>query len=139
MAYRERTAWLTLACMVLAYGIYFPMMALRTTPPTLFDILWNFGAIAGAQAVAVIIGHVVLAVLTDPAARRADERDRAIARRGATAGYYTLITGTILVGVVMPFSEPAPRIVNCALLAIVIAEAVNHALVLLSYRRGWHG
>jgi hypothetical protein len=40
---------------------------------------------------------------------------------------------------VMPFSEPAPKIVNTALLAIVIAEAVNHILVLLSYRRGWHG
>ncbi|MDG2534880.1 hypothetical protein P6144_14565 [Sphingomonas sp. HITSZ_GF] len=139
MAYREKAAWLTLICMVIAYGIYFPMMALRDTPPTLFDILWAFGIIAGAQAVAVIIGHIVLAMQTAPAARRADERDRSIARRGASAGYYTLMTGAILVGVVMPFSEPAPKIVNTALLAIVIAEAVNHFLVLLSYRRGWHG
>ena len=139
MAYREKTAWLTLLCMAVAYGIYFPMMAMRETPPTLFDILWSFGVIAGAQAVAVILGHIVLAIQTPPAARRADERDKAIARRGASAGYYTLIAGTILVGVVMPFSEPAPDIVNAALLAIVIAETVNHALVLLSYRRGWHG
>jgi len=139
MAYREKTAWLTLACMVVAYGIYFPLMALRETPPTLFDILWNFGVIAGTQAVAVIIGYIVLALLAGPDGRRADERDRAIARRGASAGYYTLMAGTILVGVAMPFTEPAPRIVNSALLAIVIAETVNQVLVLLSYRRGWHG
>jgi len=139
MAYREKTAWLTLTCMVVAYGIYFPMMALRESPPTLFDILWNFGIIAGTQAVAVIIGYVALALQAGPEGRRTDERDRAIARRGASAGYYTLMAGTILVGVAMPFTEPAPRIVNSALLAIVIAETVNQVLILLSYRRGWHG
>lgn len=139
MAYREKTAWLTLICMALAYGIYFPLMALRETPPTLFDILWSFGIIAGLQAVAVIIGHVALAIQTDPAARRADERDRAIARRGASAGFYVLMAGTILVGVVMPFTEPAPRIVNTTLLALVIAQAISLVLVIMSYRRGWHG
>ncbi len=139
MAYREKAAWLNLICMAVAYGIYFPMMALRDTPPTLFDILWSFGIIAGAQAVAVILGSIVLAIQTDPAARRVDERDRAIARRGAAAGFYVLMVGTILVGVVMPFSEPAPKIVNTTLFALVLAQAVSFALVLLSYRRGWHG
>jgi cytochrome b561 len=139
MAYREKAAWLTLLCMLVAYGIYFPMMALRETPPTLFDILWSFGIIAGLQAVAVIIGHIVLAIQTDAAARRADERDKAIARRGASAGFYVLMAGTILVGVVMPFTEPPAKIVNTTLLALVIAQAVSLVLVLLSYRRGWHG
>lgn len=68
MAYREKTAWLTLICMAVAYGIYFPMMALRETPPTLFDILWSFGIIAGTQAVVVIIGHIVLAAQAPGAA-----------------------------------------------------------------------
>jgi hypothetical protein len=139
MAYREKAAWLTLICMIVAYGVYFPLMALREVPPTLLDILWSFGTIAGLQAVAVIIGHIVLAIQTDQLARRADERDRAIARRGASAGYYVLIAGTILVGVVMPFSEPAPKIVNTALLAIVLSQLVSLVLILLSYRRGWHG
>ncbi|MBB4840861.1 MULTISPECIES: hypothetical protein [Sphingomonas] len=139
MAYREKTAWLTLICMIVAYGIYFPMMALRDTQPTLFDILWAFGIIAGLQAVAVIIGSIVLAIQTEPTARRADERDKAIARRGASAGFYVLMAGTILVGVVMPFTEPAPKIVNTTLLALVIAQAVSLVLVLMSYRRGWHG
>lgn len=139
MAYREKTAWLTLLCMIVAYGIYFPMMALRETPPTLFDILWSFGIVAGLQAVAVILGSIVFAIQTEPAARRADERDKAIARRGASAGFYVLMAGTILVGVVMPFTEPAPKIVNTTLLALVIAQAVSLVLVLMSYRRGWHG
>ncbi|MEP9357793.1 hypothetical protein [Sphingomonas sp. KR3-1] len=140
MAYREKAAWLTLVCMAIAYGVYFPLMALRETPPTLFDILWTFGIVAGAQAVAVIIGHIVLAAQAPGAAgRRADERDKAIARRGASAGYYVLMAGTILVGVVMPFTEPAPKIVNTALLAIVLSQAVSLILIVTSYRRGWHG
>jgi len=44
-----------------------------------------------------------------------------------------------MVGVVMPFSDPAPKIVNAALLAIVLAETVRHVLIVTSYRRGWHG
>ncbi len=140
MAYREKTAWLTLVCMAIAYGIYFPLIALRPAPATLFDILWTFGAVAGTQAVVVIIGSIVLALRAGPEARqRADERDKAIARRGATAGYYTLLVGTIVVGVVMPFTEPAPKIVNTALLAIVVAEAIRLVLIVASYRRGWHG
>ena len=40
---------------------------------------------------------------------------------------------------VMPFSEAPWKIVNAALLAIVLAEVTHQAVVLLSYRRGWHG
>ena len=88
----------------------------------------------------VIIGHIALAATRGPDNRAGpDERDRAIARRGGNVGYFVLLTGTILVGVVMPFTEPAAKIVNTALLAIVVAEVVRYVLIILSYRRGWHG
>ncbi len=140
MAYREKTAWLTLVSMMVAYTIYFGLILLRPTPPGLFDIIWTFGAIASIQAVVVIIGSIVLAVRHSGEARiPPDERDRAIARRGASRGYYILMVGIIIVGVVMPFSDPAPKIINTALLALVIAETVRLIIVVLSYRRGWHG
>lgn len=140
MAYREKTAWLALTCMVIAYGLYFPLIALRATPPTMFDILWLFGPIAGTQGLAVLIGSIVIALASGREARvPADERDRAISRRAASAGYYVLLTGAIVAGVVMPFSDPPWRVVNTALLAIVIAEAVRWTVILLSYRRGWNG
>ncbi len=139
MAYREQTAWLTLVAMLIAYTIYFGMVLTGQVGPRLFDILLPFGVIAAIQAVAVITGHIFLAIRNGPDARQADERDRAIARRGSTAGYYILIVGMIVVGVVMPFSDPAPKIVNTALLTIVLAETVRYVLVIASYRRGWHG
>mgnify|MGYP003584163563 CR=1 FL=1 len=142
MAYREKLAWLTLGAMLVAYGIYFTWLglALRQGEPSLLGILLPFGIIAGTQGIVVLIASAILSAR----ARRegqapADERDRAIARRGASVAYYVLLVGMILVGVVMPFTEPAWKVVNAALLAIVTAEAVSLILIILSYRRGWHG
>jgi hypothetical protein len=140
MAYREKTAWLTLVAMIVAYTIYFSIILSRTTPPGLMDIVWTFGAVAGTQGIVVLIVSIVLAIRQSGEARiPADERDRAIARRGASAGYYVLMIGMILTAVVMPFTDPAPKIVNTALLALVIAEAVRLIMIVTSYRRGWHG
>lgn len=142
MAFREKIAWLTLGTMLVAYGVYFGVVgpSVDFGARRMLDIVWTFGLVATAHAVAMIVGSIVIAVMaTKEASARADERDRAITRRGATVGYYVLILGMILVGVVMPFTEPAWKIVNTALLAIVIAETVCQIVVLLSYRRGWHG
>jgi uncharacterized BrkB/YihY/UPF0761 family membrane protein len=142
MAFREKMAWLTLGTMLVAYGVYFGIVgpAAGFGERRMLDIIWSFGLVAAAHAVAVIVGAIAIALTaTKGAEARADERDRAIARRGATMGYYVLILGMILVGVVMPFSEPPWKIVNTALLAIVLAEVVHQTVVLLSYRRGWHG
>ncbi|MBX3562728.1 MAG: hypothetical protein KF780_13060 [Sphingomonas sp.] len=142
MAFREKIAWLTLATMLIAYGFYFGWAGPRVGfgEARMLDIVWTFGPVAVVHALAVIVGSILIAVTAVREANApADERDRAIARRGSTIGYYVLLTGMILVGVVMPFTEPAWKIVNTALLAIVIAETVRDGVIVLSYRRGWHG
>ena len=138
MTYREITAWFTLGCMVVAYSLYFALIAARPQG-NMFDIIVLFGSITAVQAVIVIIGTIVLAARTTPLARVSDERDRAIARRSGSIAYYVLLTGMILVGVVMPFTETPWKIVNTALLALVIAETVRYVIIVTSYRRGWHG
>lgn len=143
MAFREKTAWLTLLCMGVAYGVYFgwvgQALAQGATPHPLAMLAW-FALVTGVQVLAIILGSIALALHARREAQaRADERDRAIARRGASIGYYVLMTGTILVGVVMPFSEPGWKIINAALLALVLAETVRYATIVASYRRGWHG
>ena len=142
MAFREKIAWLTLGTMLVAYTVYFTVVgpAAGFGEARMVDIIWSFGLVAAAQAVAMVVGAIAIAVTaTKEASTPADERDRAIARRGATIGYYVLVGGMIIVGVVMPFSEAPWKIVNAALLAIVLAEVTRQAVVLLSYRRGWHG
>lgn len=142
MAFREKIAWVTLATMAVAYGVYFSMLAsaARAGPPPVVNMLVLFAGVTIAQVIAIAIIMAVLAIRTHREANApADERDRAIARRGASVAYFVLIVGMILVGVVMPFSEPSWKIINAALLALVLAEATRYILVILSYRRGWHG
>ena len=43
--------------------------------------------------------------------------------------------GMIVVGVMMPFGAGGWKIVNTALLAIVLAEVLRHALIALAYRK----
>ncbi len=142
MAFREKIAWLTLGTMLAAYGLYFGVIgpAARFGEERLADIIWSFGLVAAAHAVVMIAGAIAIAVsATREANAPLDERDKAIARRAANVAYYVLLVGLIFVGIVMPFSEPAWKIVNMALVAIVVAETVRYGIVLLSYRRGWHG
>lgn len=141
MTYAEKTSWLTLIAMVIAYSLYFGLViAGHPAGMSLVAMLWLFGPIAATQAVVVIVGYAWLATEARKSPRaRVDERDRAIAARGTKISYYVLLAGTILVGVVMPFTEPAIKIVNTALFAIVIAELVGLLVVVTSYRRGWHG
>ena len=141
MNFREKTAWLNVIAMVAAYTVYFGLiLSGHPAGREVFPMLWLFGSIAIAHAVTVIIGTIILSAQAPKSERvRADERDRAIRRRGATAAYYVLLVGMMVVGVYMPFVERGVPLANMGLLAIVIAELVNSVIVLMSYRRGWHG
>jgi len=141
MAFKEKIAWLALVTMLVAYGVYFGVVGPRVGfgAHSLVDIIWSFGPVAAAHAIAMIVGGIVIAGMAVREARApSDERDRAIARRGATVAYYVLISGMILVGTVMPFSDPPWKIINAALAAIVVAEVSHQVVILLGYRRGWH-
>jgi MFS family permease len=101
-----------------------------------------FGAVTVLQAIAVAIATAVLAALSSDEARaKPDERDRAVAQRGASIAYFVLMVGVITVGVVMPFHNSGWRLTNAALFALVLAETVRYLTVVVSYRRGWgwHG
>ena len=142
MAFREKLAWVSFLAMLIPYAVYFGILgpSVNFGEDRMLDILWTFGPVAVAHGLGVIIGRIVLSMMSPEDARApADERDRAIARRALTIAYYVLIAGFVLVGVGMPFSEPPWKIVNIALLAIVLAEFVGQIIALISYRRGWHG
>ena len=141
MAFQERIEWLTLLAMAVAYGIYFSMVAAYPAGPSLIETLLLFAKVSAVHIVFVIIGSIVIALsFRKEAQARSDERDRAVSRRGASVAYYVLLCGVILVGVVMPFEEPpAAKMINSTLFILVIAEAVRHVVMLVSYRRGWNG
>src|SRR3546814_12815523 len=116
MAFREKTAWLVLASMGAAYTLYFGMiLADHPAGPEVVPMLWLFGRITLVQLVVVIAGSIFIAVRTPKEARaRADERDRAFARRGGAAGRSVLMVGMRLVGILLPLVATGTRTVPAA-------------------------
>jgi hypothetical protein len=139
MSHREKVAWLSLIAMAVTIGPY--LIFVTISPPTgplpNLPALSFFAAAAAVQVVILGIGHLWLRISSPEDARvPADERDRAIERRSLGAAYYTLLTGTVLVGIMLPFTSGGWTIVNAAIAVIVLAEVVHYAVALWSYRRG---
>ena len=136
MPYREKTAWLSLIAMVLTFGPYF---AITAGSPAAVPNLRQLGLFAVAVFVQMIIqiaGHLYLRLESPEEARTPpDERDRAIMQRSISFAYYVLISGTILVGCVMPFHAQGWTIINAMLVMIVAAEVVHYGVIVFSYRR----
>jgi hypothetical protein len=137
--FREKTAWLALIAMVVAFGPYFAIVAASVLPrETLPDVreLVLFGVAAVAMAIIQGIGYLYLSRVSPEEARTPpDERDLAIMRRAMSVAYYVLIAGVIEVGVIMPFNSSGWVIINAALFAIVVAELVRNSVIVFSYRR----
>jgi hypothetical protein len=138
MPYREKVAWLSLLAMSLVFFPYFTWTELH--PPT--DPLPNFQQLrlyAFACLVWVLIlglGHLLLrSGNPDDANLALDERDLAIKYRSRDYAYGVLMVGMIIVGCVMPFRSTGWEIVNTAIFMIVLAEVVQDATKIYSYRK----
>lgn len=138
MVWREKLAWINLIGIAIAYSVYFTVIT--TSALSVMSMLGLFAAVTVVQAVAVIVVTIMLAALSRNEARaKPDERDRAIGRRGASIAYFVLIVGVMMIGIVLPFSKAGWPLTNAALFALIAAEVVRHIIVVVSYRRGWHG
>lgn len=139
MAYREKTAWLTLVAMCVAFIPYFALAAMQSHAAQTIPNLRQLGlfALAALLQIAIMVaGHVYLRLRSpEDAIAPPDERDRAIMNRSMTCAYYVLITGMILVGCVLPFNSGGWTIINSALLMIVTAEFVHYGVLVFHYRR----
>ena len=138
MAYREKVAWLSLLTMIAVFVPYFTWSGLN--PPT--GPLPNFGQMLLYAIVCAVwllllgAGHLYLRSRDQQQALLPlDERDLAIKYRSRDYAYGVLLIGLIVVGCVMPFRSAGWEIANTAILAIVLAEAVNYISMILSYRR----
>lgn len=141
LAFREKIAWLSLAGMVIAYSVYFALAARAIAHGAgKVSLLACLAGVLLVQALVMMAGSIAIVLQSGSEARApADERDRAIARRGAAAAYFVLMIGMILVGCVMPFRDKGWTVINAALFALVIAEIVRYTTIVASYRRGWNG
>lgn len=141
MPYREKTARLDLIAMVVSYVPFFAIAAvLPPGPPPHLKLLAAFAAVSVLRLLILGGGHIGLRLQAPEDARTPpDERDRAIARRAASYSYYLLMAAALGIGCFMPYYTGGWNIVAATILAVVAVEIVRCALIVIDYRRGWHG
>jgi hypothetical protein len=137
MSSLENRAWLSLWTMCPPYVVYFAIQIALPDWVAKQTVLERFGCLAApacVHAAAYIAGMVLLSRKERGEGLLADERDRAIDNRATRWAYYALLAGMIMVGMVMPFSDGGWRIVNTALVVIVLSETLRNVLTVLGYR-----
>ena len=138
MPYREKVAWLSLLSMLAVFIPYFTWSSLHPPGPEIPNLKqMALYAVTSLSWVAILgIGHLLLRRSAPGEAKLPmDERDTAIAHKARGYGYGVLITGMIVVGGFMPFTNAGWEIANTAFFMIVLAEAVFSISIIRAYRR----
>ena len=141
MPYREKTARLELAAMLVSYVPFFTIAAvLPPGPPPYLKLLAAFAAVSVLRLLILGGGHLSLRLGSPEDARvPADARDRAFARKAASISYYLLMAGALAIGCFLPFYTGGWNIVAATLFVVVAVEIVRCGLIVIDYRRDRHG
>jgi uncharacterized membrane protein len=135
----EKRAWLTLWSMCPVYLVYFTIrLGFPDVMTSMLQRVALLALVASLHAVVYLAGWLTMKYRESGENMLEDERDHAIDRHASRIGYFILLTGIIVVGMVMPFNKSGWEIVNAALFFIVLTEIVRNGLIVLGYRRSCH-
>lgn len=137
MAFREKSAWISLVVTLGVYGVYFfyCVQALQAGRP------FGIGGPITLAVVAIVVLQVVLniaAAVLSPKDVRApeDERERQI-QQSANAGAFFVLQVGVMAAIVTVYFAERWSVANAALAALAFAQVVKYALVIRGYRRGF--
>ena len=139
MSFREKSAWVSLICIAVVFGIYFSTVV-HLLPPW-----WGVGnsfhlflRLVGALVFLEIILHVAIAIQSPREARSPkDEREQLIDLRATRVSFRVLLVGTFVA--IGTLHMPGTRLdmAHVMLLAIVLAELTRFGMQIVYHRRGF--
>jgi len=94
-SFKEKSLLVSLCALLLVYGGYFVRLLSGGSQPTLAATLETMIALVVALVIVHVVLHIVIAL--DDEEEAADERDRAVRRRAAVAGYNVLFVAVLLI------------------------------------------
>ena len=141
MPFREKSAWISLFCLLATFGLFFVLLSRGLLGPTgMHHLHWFLMALLAFILLQVVL-HIIARV-TAPLDAKAplDERERMILLRASRNAYITLFVGAVLV----PLSLHLPGHLHAnfraapwvALVGLFAAEVVRAISQIIYFRRG---
>jgi hypothetical protein len=136
MPFREKNAWITVAALIVVYGVYFGQLIAseRLAGPASIGLL-----VAAVIALIVIMtaSHIALAIAWPTEAQApADEREKTIELKAERLASYVLSTAVVcLIGALL-VGWSGLLVANLLLAAMVLAELVKAATQIAHFRAG---
>jgi len=137
MSFREKSAWIGVVSVLVAFGAYFGAIAMHLVSGRGMSAVH---LLLACVAVFILLrtGLTFLAAQSTPAAERdlRDERELVIQARSHTLGYYVLVVLVLALGVPAHLGHPTPDLLNFAFLDVVVASLVVAVAQIVMFRRG---
>lgn len=139
MAFKEKSAWLMLIA-TLTVGLYMTFAVLQTymelqQVPAVLPV---FIKLTVTLIILNVIGQIVLAIANrNQAEQKADEREKVFIRRSQAAAGGVLTFGVVTSLIHFLFLSNGPLLFYSCLLSLVVAQVVEYAVQIASFRRGY--
>jgi hypothetical protein len=137
MSYREKLAWTSLLAALLIWG-WFAAKVAAIGFGDFGALLWLALKAILVEIVVKVVIAVALAVQAPAEVEMVDEREKAIALRAASHGFFALnaaVFGIATAPLWLPEAEAGVAMGVAALLAMAFAEAVQAGSAIIGFRR----
>ena len=135
MAYREKSAWISVISLVAIYG-YYLLVALSERPEGA-ELIWK---LAGAVVLVIVVQIVlnIVAAIFSPRDARApeDEREKLFMLKGMRNAHIVLALGVVLAIAAALMGHDRYDLANGLFFALVVADLVKATTQIVYYRRG---
>lgn len=136
MAFREKSAWISLVATVGVYGAYFFYFSQAVRAGRPFGLGGAFvGTVIVLIAVQIVL-HIVVAIASPMAEIHAplDERERWIQSRASAFAFYVLQAGAVMAALSVYFIDKLV-LANFVIGAVALAQGTQYLGVIVGYRR----
>jgi hypothetical protein len=137
MSFREKSAWITLICLLLVSFLFLMELRPLELAPAPSAVLLHFGAALVTFAVITLIAHGVAALRAPREARAPkDERERLIALKASSTAAKVYAALSLLSISLIHFGANGIGVAWAVLFSFVIAQAVSCVARIVYHRRG---
>lgn len=139
MAFKEKSAWLMLIAtlvvgLYMTYAVVQRYMELQQVPA----VLPVFIKLTVTLIILSVIGQIALAIANrKQAEQKADEREKVFIRRGQAAAGGVLAVGVVTSLIHFLVLNDGNLLFYSCLLSLVVAQVVEYAVQIASFRRGY--